>query len=110
MTSFSVAKSFVSALVGIAIGEGKIASVRDPITKYLPELAERDPRFSQITIEDLLRMSSGIRYEEFPFLHGDDAKTYYYPDLRALALQQTEVVGEPGTCSSTTTITRCCSA
>ena len=96
VTSFSVAKSFVSALVGIAIGEGKIASVRDPITKYLPELAERDPRFSEITIEDLLRMSSGIRYEEFPFLHGDDAKTYYYPDLRTLALQQTEVVGEPG--------------
>ena len=97
VTSFSVAKSFVSALVGIAIGEGKIASVRDPITKYLPELAERDPRFSQITIEDLLRMSSGIRYQEFPFLTGDDAKTYYYPDLRTLALQDTEVVGEPGT-------------
>ena len=96
VTSFSVAKSFVSSLVGIAIGEGKIASVRDPITKYLPELYERDPRFSQITIEDLLRMSSGIRYEEFPFLTGDDAKTYYYPDLRTLALQQTEVVGEPG--------------
>jgi CubicO group peptidase (beta-lactamase class C family) len=95
-TSFSVAKSFVSALVGIAIGEGKIASVGDSITKYLPELAERDPRFSQITIEDLLRMSSGIRYQEFPFLTGDDAKTYYYPDLRALALQQTEVVGAPG--------------
>ena len=96
VTSFSVAKSFVSALVGIAIGEGHIASLRAPITKYLPELAERDPRFSQITIEDLLRMSSGIRYVEFPFLWGDDAKTYYYPNLRALALQQTEVVGEPG--------------
>jgi CubicO group peptidase (beta-lactamase class C family) len=97
VTSFSVAKSFVSALVGIAIDEGKIVSVRDPITDHLPELAERDPRFSRITIRDLLRMSSGIRYEEFPSPHGDDAKTYYYPDLRALALQQTEVVGEPGT-------------
>lgn len=96
VTSFSVAKSFVSALVGIAIGEGKIASVRDPITQYLPELAERDPRFSKIGIEDLLRMSSGIRYREFPFLWGDDAKTYYYPDLRELALQHTEVAGEPG--------------
>jgi CubicO group peptidase (beta-lactamase class C family) len=96
VTSFSVAKSFVSALVGVAIGEGRIAGVRDPITTYLPELAERDPRFSKISIEDLLRMSSGIRYVEFPFLNGDDAKTYYYPDLRTLALQQTEVVGEPG--------------
>jgi CubicO group peptidase (beta-lactamase class C family) len=96
VTSFSMAKSFLSALVGIAIGEGKIAGVDDPITTYLPELAERDPRFSRITIEALLRMSSGIRYQEFPFLHGDDAKTYYYPDLRTLALEQTEVVGEPG--------------
>jgi CubicO group peptidase (beta-lactamase class C family) len=96
VTSFSVAKSFVSALVGIAIDEGHIASVRDPITKYLRELAERDPQFSEITIEGLLRMSSGIRYQEFPFLTGDDAKTYYYPDLRALALQQTEVAGKPG--------------
>lgn len=96
VTSFSVAKSFVSALVGIAIGEGKIAGVRDPITRYLPELAERDPRFSRITIRDLLRMSSGIRYEEFPFLWGDDAKTYYHPDLRALALRKTRIVGEPG--------------
>ena len=96
VTSFSVAKSFVSALVGVAIDEGKIASVRDPITKYLPELGKRDPRFSEIRIEDLLRMSSGIRYQEFPFLTGDDAKTYYYPDLRALALEQTEVVAEPG--------------
>lgn len=96
VTSFSVAKSFVSALVGIAIDEGKIASVRDPITAYLPELAERDPRFARITIRDLLRMSSGIRYQEFPSPHGDDAKTYYYPDLRKLALRQTEVVEEPG--------------
>jgi CubicO group peptidase (beta-lactamase class C family) len=96
VTSFSVAKSFVSALVGIAIGEGHIGGIRDPITKYLPELSERDPRFSEIAVEDLLRMSSGIRYQEFPFLTGDDAKTYYYPDLRKLALEQTEIVGEPG--------------
>jgi CubicO group peptidase (beta-lactamase class C family) len=34
VTSFSVAKSFVSALVGIAIDEGQIGGVRDPITKY----------------------------------------------------------------------------
>ena len=37
-TSFSVAKSFVSALVGIAIDEGLINSVYDSITKYIPEL------------------------------------------------------------------------
>ena len=61
-TSFSVAKSFVSTLVGIAIDEGLIGSVDDRITKYVPELARRDPRFRQITLRHLLTMSSGIRY------------------------------------------------
>jgi CubicO group peptidase (beta-lactamase class C family) len=41
-TSFSVAKSINSALIGIAIDEGSIASVDDPITKYIPELKEKD--------------------------------------------------------------------
>ena len=50
LTSFSVAKSFTSALIGIAIEEGYISSVDDPITDYLPELAHRDPRFNDITI------------------------------------------------------------
>ena len=65
VTSFSVAKSFTSALIGIAIQEGYIKSVDDPITTYLPELARRDPRFKEITIRDLLLMSSGLEYEEF---------------------------------------------
>ncbi len=39
-TSFSVAKSFVSTLVGIAIDEGLIGSVDDSVTEYLPELAD----------------------------------------------------------------------
>jgi CubicO group peptidase (beta-lactamase class C family) len=69
-TSFSVAKSFLSTLAGIAIDEGRIDDVEDPVTKYVPELAERDPRFEDITLEDLLTMSSGLRYEEqgSPFL------------------------------------------
>jgi len=95
-TSFSVAKSFVSALVGIAIEEGHIDGVDDPITKYLPELLGRDPRFGRITIRHLLTMSSGIRYEEggLPW-NADDTKTYYEPDLRALALG-CEIESEPG--------------
>lgn len=96
VTSFSAAKSFGSTLVGIAIDEGYINSVDDPITDYLPELLKRDPAFSQITIQDLLRMSSGIRYEELPSLYMDDATTYYYPDLRWLALNETEILDPPG--------------
>src|SRR5215204_7285076 len=63
-TSFSMAKSFASALVGIAIDKERIKSVDEPITNYLPELREKDERFKAITIRHLLTMSSGIKYEE----------------------------------------------
>jgi len=96
VTSFSMAKSFTSALIGIAIDEGYITSVEDPITKYIPELLKRDIRFANISIHDLLRMSSGIKYVETSFINGDDAKTYYYPDLRQLAIDGTEIVAQPG--------------
>jgi len=96
VTSFSVAKSFLSVLVGIAIAEGHIASLEDPVTRYVPELATRDPQFARIRLRHLVDMTSGIRYGEFPFFNGDDAKTYYYPDLRRLALQHTEIAREPG--------------
>lgn len=95
-TSFSTAKSFDSALIGIAIQEGYIGSVDDPITKYIPELKQQG--MSKITIRNLLTMSSGLKYSGDgsgggPF--SDDAKTYYDPNLRELALTvQPEV--EPG--------------
>ena len=96
-TSFSAAKSFVSTLVGIAIDEGLIGSIEDRVTKYLPELAARDPDFRKITLRDLLTMSSGIRYREggFPSL-GDDTYTYYGVDLRDIALNRTRIAEPPG--------------
>ncbi len=81
--SFSVSKAFLSALTGIAISEGKISSVDDSITKYIPELFENDPRFADITIEHLLNMRSGIRFNEGyanPF--ADMAKYYYGRNLK----------------------------
>jgi CubicO group peptidase (beta-lactamase class C family) len=79
-------------LIGAAIDDGYIQSVHDPITDYLPELAARDPAFSRIAIYDLLRMSSGIEYDGLGGLAGDDSKTYYWPDLRKLALEETTIV------------------
>lgn len=64
LPSFSVAKSFVATLVGIAYEEGKIKSLREPITHYLPELKKRDPAFEKITIQHLLDMRSGIKSVE----------------------------------------------
>jgi CubicO group peptidase (beta-lactamase class C family) len=98
VTSFSVAKSFDSALIGIAIQEGYIKNVDDPITAYLPELAERDPRFNEITIRHLLLMASGLEYEEFRTLlfNSDDILTTYFPDQRKIALENTHIIDPPG--------------
>ncbi|HEY6712483.1 MAG TPA: serine hydrolase [Rubrobacter sp.] len=98
-TSFSMAKSFASALVGIAIDEGHIKSVDEPITNYLPELLKKDKRFKSISIRNLLTMSSGIKYEEGATLPwseaADDTKTYYSTDLRELALNS-QIEGKAG--------------
>lgn len=94
VTSFSVAKSFDSAMIGTLIDAGKIHSVDEPITTYLPELLERDERFSKITIRHLITMSSGILYDE-GFPRDDDTETYFNPDLRNLALTKTLVYEEP---------------
>lgn len=96
VTSFSVAKSFDSAMIGIAIQEGYINSVEDPITEYIPELVERDPRFQDISIRHLLMMASGIGYsEDRLFLPEDDNLTYGFNDLRHLALTETRVAEPP---------------
>ena len=98
-TSFSVAKSFLSTLVGLAVEEGFIGSVDDPVTEYVPELLERDPRFARITIRHLLTMSSGLRYwdTDLPWPWADDTYTYYGANMREIALEKTEIEKAPGT-------------
>lgn len=61
-TSWSVAKSFTSALVGIAISDGYISSVNDKITKYLPELTGSG--YQDVSIKQILQMSSGVKFSE----------------------------------------------
>lgn len=61
-TTWSIAKSYVSTLVGIAIDEGKIKSVDDIITDYVPEL--KGSGYEKATIRDVLQMSSGVDWDE----------------------------------------------
>jgi len=61
-TSFSVAKSFTSALVGIALDRGQIRSIDDAVSDYVPELSGSG--YEGVAIRDLLRMSSGIAFDE----------------------------------------------
>ena len=60
--SWSVAKSFVSALVGIAIDEGHIGAIGDAISDYATAL--RGSAYDRVSIEDVLQMSSGARWYE----------------------------------------------
>ena len=61
-TSWSVAKSFVSTLIGMARDEGLIASVEDKVSIYLPELT--GTAYGNARVKDLLQMSSGVDFTE----------------------------------------------
>ncbi|SFD98937.1 hypothetical protein SAMN04488523_104152 [Sulfitobacter brevis] len=60
--SWSVAKSFLSALVGVLIDEGKIASIDDPVTKYAPSLM--GGAYDGATLRHVLNMASGVTFDE----------------------------------------------
>ncbi len=98
-TSFSVAKSFVSALVGVAIEQGYIASVWDPVERYVPALAGTG--YGPIPLHHLLTMSSGVAFDEDYANSRSDVnmlpvQVFVFrtslPDL----LKEVEMVREPG--------------
>lgn len=85
-SSFSITKSIMSLLIGVAIDEQKINSVNDPVSKYIPEF--NDPERKEITIRDLLTMSSGLEWDESyynPF--SVTTKAYYGKGLNKLVLK-----------------------
>ena len=59
---WSVSKSFLSALVGIALDEGLIDDINDPIIKYLKDF--EGTGYEGVSIKNLLQMSSGIEFNE----------------------------------------------
>lgn len=63
-TIFSITKSITSLLCGIAIDDGYIHSVDDPVTDYLPELKKEDPMWQELTIRHLLDMRSGLDFDD----------------------------------------------
>jgi CubicO group peptidase (beta-lactamase class C family) len=92
--SFSMAKTFVSVLVGIAIGEGKIKSVDQSVGDFLPEF--KNGENTKLKVKHLLTMSSGIDFDEdyiSPFAY--PAKAYYGSDIRTLTMKY-KLTEEPG--------------
>lgn len=61
-TSFSVAKSFTSTLVGAAIQDGYIKSLEDKVSQYIPGL--KGSAYDDVSIRQLLTMSSGVQWNE----------------------------------------------
>ncbi len=77
--AFSVTKSVVSALVGIAYQDRLIKNINDPIDEYVPEFI--DSGWEGVSIKDILQMASGIRYNE-KFEHKDDDGSLFFSALR----------------------------
>lgn len=72
-TSFSVAKSVTSTLVGAAIKDGYIKSLDEPVTTYIPEL--KGGGYDGVTVSQLITMTSGVRWnEDYTDLNSDVAK------------------------------------
>jgi CubicO group peptidase (beta-lactamase class C family) len=79
-SSFSMAKSFVGAMIGIALKEGKIKSLDEPVANYIPEFKENNKQ--NITIRHLLMMSSGLDWDEgYASLFSPVTESYYGTDL-----------------------------
>ncbi len=94
VTSFSMSKSVISALIGIAIEEGHIKSLDDPITDYIKIF--KNEGFDQITVQHLLDMRTGIDYVESyynPF--GNVAIGYYGRNLDRHT-SKLKIKGPPG--------------
>ncbi len=92
--SFSMAKSIISLLIGIAIDEGHIKSVDQKEGDFLPEFAVKPN--NELTIKNLLTMSSGLDWDEAysnPFSITTEA--YYGSDLFAL-IKDLKVIEKPG--------------
>jgi hypothetical protein len=60
-TTWSLVKSITSTLVGVAVADGLIDSVDDPLVKYLPEVA--GTAYDGVTVKQAMQMSSGVRYD-----------------------------------------------
>lgn len=60
--SWSVGKSFVSAMIGFAVADGSIKSLHDPVGQYVPLLKKSG--YANVSIQDVLEMSSGIDFSE----------------------------------------------
>jgi CubicO group peptidase (beta-lactamase class C family) len=81
--SFSIAKSITSTLVGAAMRDGSIKSLDDPVTRYITDL--RGSAYDDVTVRQLLMMTSGVRWnEDYTDMKSDVARMYAEPPAPGL--------------------------
>jgi CubicO group peptidase (beta-lactamase class C family) len=99
----SVSKSYISALVWIAIEQGCISGIDAKLVDFFPEIVGQitDPRKEQITIEQMLQMRSGYPDEETNQEYMDALYWGVYPPL----IEDFPLVCEPGTCFNYSNLT-----
>lgn len=92
--SFSMAKSIVSLLIGMAIDEGYIDGLDQPVSDFLPGFGAFDG--VELTVEHLLTMSAGIEWDEsYSGLLSVTTEAYYGRDLPGL-IERVKQVERPG--------------
>lgn len=92
--SFSIAKTFLSMITGVALKEGKI-QIHDPVSNYVPELL--DAKNKDLQIVHLLNMTSGMNFDEnYANPIGFMAKSYYGTNLKEL-VKGHQLEEKPGT-------------
>ncbi len=93
--SFSMAKSIVALLIGVAIEDGLIKNIDEPVSNYLDEFNDQDK--SEITIRHILTMSSGLSWtEKYVNPFSNVAELYYSTKVRDLCTKNRIVESSPG--------------
>jgi len=99
----SVTKSVVSILIGIAVDQGYIKSIDDPVEDYFPEYEEiftEDTLKKAITIRHLLSMSSGLEWDEWSYSYNDYRNSHFQMQRSSDWLKfvlELPLIREPGT-------------
>ncbi|HMN06427.1 MAG TPA: serine hydrolase [Flavobacteriales bacterium] len=93
--SFSMAKSVISMLIGCAVDDGYIRNVRQPVTDFIPEL--KGNGFDKVTVEHLLQMTGGLKFNESYSNPFGDAASFYYGRRMYHYMGKMKLAHEPGT-------------
>jgi CubicO group peptidase (beta-lactamase class C family) len=98
--SWSIAKSYLSSLLGVLLDEGAIASIDDPVTKYAPSL--KGGAYDGASIRNVLNMASGVTFDEDYLDQSSDINTMgrvlaLGGSMDGFAVDLSETFAEPGT-------------